>query len=127
LWLQAAGIAVLQKLPFLSRTAWAAERRAARRGVSLCGAEFGADKADFSNEDLGVFGRDYTYNSERTAAYFCDNDLRLLRLPFRWERLQPRLGEALDETELNAVFHEGIVVTRQSLACGISATVRVPV
>jgi endoglucanase len=91
LWLQAAGIALLEKLPFLSRTARAEERRAARRGVSLCGAEFGAEKADFSNENPGVFGRDYTYNSERTTAYFCDHDLRLLRLPFRWERLQPRL------------------------------------
>jgi endoglucanase len=100
LWLQAAGIALLEKLPFLSRTAHAAERRTARRGVSLSGAEFGTDKADFSNENLGVYGRDYTYNRERTAAYFCDHDLRLLRLPFRWERLQPRLGEALDETEL---------------------------
>lgn len=98
--LQAAAIALLKKLPFLSRSARAAEGRAARRGVSLSGAEFGADKADFSNEHRGVFGRDYTYNSERTTAYFCDLDLRLLRLPFRWERLQPRLGEALDEMEL---------------------------
>src|SRR5262249_10239013 len=100
LWLQAAGITLLEELPVLSRTAGAAERREARRGVSLSGAEFGADKPDFSNENIGSFGRDYTYNSERTAAYFCDNDLRLLRLPFRWERIQPRLGEALDKTEL---------------------------
>jgi endoglucanase len=100
LWLQTVGIALLEKLPFLSRPARAAERRPPRRGVSLSGAEFGTDKADFCNENPGVFGRDYTYNSERTAAYFCDNALRLLRLPFRWERLQPRLGEPLDETEL---------------------------
>ncbi len=33
-------------------------------------------------------------------AYFCDQGLRLLRLPFRWERIQPRLGEALDDAEL---------------------------
>jgi endoglucanase len=100
LWLQAAGVALLEKLPFLSRTARAEARTMARRGVSLSGAEFGADKADFSNENPGVFDKDYTYNSERTTAYFCDQQLRLLRLPFRWERLQPRLGEALDETEL---------------------------
>jgi endoglucanase len=100
LGLHAVAIALLEKLPFLSRTARAAKGRTSRRGVSLCGAEFGAEKADFSNENPGVFDRDYTYNSERTSAYFCDQDLRLLRLPFRWERLQPRLGEALDEREL---------------------------
>jgi endoglucanase len=68
--------------------------------VSLCGAEFGAEKDNFSNENPGVFGRDYTYNSERTAAYFCDRGLRLIRLPFRWERILPRLGQALDAAEL---------------------------
>jgi endoglucanase len=68
--------------------------------VSLCGAEFGADKADFSNETSGIYGQDYSYPSERTGAYFCDEGLALLRLPFRWERIQPRLGEALDDAEL---------------------------
>jgi endoglucanase len=100
LWLQTVGIPLLEKLSFLSGAARAAERRAARRGLSICGAEFGTDKADFSNENPGVFGKDFTYNSERTTAYFCDHDLRRLRLPFRWERLQPRLGEALDAAEL---------------------------
>jgi endoglucanase len=103
LWLQAGVIALLEKLPFLSRTARATERRAARRGVSLSGAEFGTDKEDFSNENPGVFDRDYTYNSERTVAYFCDHKIRLLRLPIRWERLQPRLGEDLDATELKHI------------------------
>ena len=77
-----------------------AKRGAARRGVSLSGAEFGADKADFSNESPGIYGQDYSYPSERTVAYFCDQGLGLLRLPFRWERIQPRLGEALDDAEL---------------------------
>jgi endoglucanase len=95
-----AGIALWKKLPFLSSVAGAAERSVARRGVSLCGAEFGADKADFSNENPGIYGRDYSYNSERTVAYFCVQGLRLLRVPFRWERIQPRLGEALDDAEL---------------------------
>jgi endoglucanase len=54
----------------------------------------------FSDATPGTFGKDYTYNSERTVAYFCEHGLRLLRLPLRWERLQPRLGQALDEGEL---------------------------
>jgi endoglucanase len=95
-----AGVGLWKKLPFLSRVARAAEGSAARRGVSLCGAEFGADKADFSNENPGTYGQDYSYPGERTVAYFCDQGLGLLRLPFRWERIQPRLGEALDAAEL---------------------------
>lgn len=100
LWLPTAGMALWEKLPFWSRPAGAAERRGARRGVSLCGAEFAAERADFSNENPGIVGRDYAYNSERTVAYFCDQGLGLIRLPFRWERIQPRLGQPLDDAEL---------------------------
>jgi endoglucanase len=50
-----------------------------------------------------VFGRNYTYNSEPTVAYFCAQGFSLLRLPLRWERLQPRLGQALDAAELSRV------------------------
>ena len=71
-----------------------------RRGVSLAGPEFGSAKAEFSNLNPGVCGRDYTYNSESTFAYFCAHNLRLLRLPLRWERLQPHFNQPLEETEI---------------------------
>jgi endoglucanase len=71
-----------------------------RRGVALAGGEFGAEKPTFSNLTPGEFGRDYTYNSARTVAYFCRLGLRLLRVPFRWERVQPHPGEDLDAREL---------------------------
>jgi endoglucanase len=73
------------------------------RGVSIAGPEFGTAAASFSNEEPGVFGRDYTYNSERTVAYFCEKQFRILRLPVRWERLQPRLTAPLDKDELQRV------------------------
>jgi endoglucanase len=69
-------------------------------GVTLAGPEFGVDQPGFSNRNPGVFGRDYTYNSERTTTYFCRQGLRRLRIPVRWERLQPALNEALDPAEL---------------------------
>jgi endoglucanase len=96
LGLQAAAVAAMGLSPVAAE---AAPRP--RRGVSLAGAEFGADGGGFSHRCRGVFGRDYTYQSERTVAYFCEQGLGLLRLPVRWERLQPRLGEALDENELD--------------------------
>ncbi|HEX7450528.1 MAG TPA: glycoside hydrolase family 5 protein [Pirellulales bacterium] len=70
-----------------------------RRGVSLSGAEFGV-RPDFSNRNLGQFGKDYTYNSEKTVAYFARQGVKHLRVPFRWERMQPSLGGELDATEL---------------------------
>jgi endoglucanase len=91
-------LAGLSWLPFRARAGDAPKRP--RRGVSLAGAEFGAEGPQFSNENLGTYGKHYTYNGERTVRYFCDHGLRLLRIPFRWERVQPRLGEALDATEL---------------------------
>jgi endoglucanase len=78
-------------------------KKVSRRGVSLAGPEFGTQRPGFSNASPGVFGQDYTYNSEQTVAYFCARGVSLLRLPLRWERLQPRLGQALDEGELSRV------------------------
>ncbi len=72
-----------------------------RRGVSISGAEFGVEKAGFSNATPGQFGRDYTFNTERTTRHLCENGLSLIRIPVRWERLQPRLGGDLDGLELS--------------------------
>lgn len=71
-----------------------------RLGVTLAGPEFGVGK-EFSNLAPGRLGREYTYNSEATTAYFCKQGLKLLRIPVRWERMQPQLGQALDRAELD--------------------------
>lgn len=70
-----------------------------RPGVNLCGAEFG-EGGSFSNENPGVFDQDYTYNSEKTVAWFAERGAKLFRLPFRWERIQPKLGGPLNPGEL---------------------------
>jgi endoglucanase len=74
-----------------------------RGGVSLAGAEFGSDKPNFSNANPGIYGQDYTYPDRRTIEYFAACGLGLLRLPFRWERLQPQLGQSLDAAELKRI------------------------
>ena len=61
------------------------------RGINLAGAEFG--------EGRGVYGKDYIYPSQETVAYFAGKGFNAVRLPFRWERLQPRLGRAFDKGE----------------------------
>lgn len=62
------------------------------KGVNLSGAEYG-DKS-------GVYGTNYIYPSEKTVAYFAGKGMNLVRLPFRWQRLQPVLGGKLDADEL---------------------------
>ena len=62
------------------------------RGVNLSGAEFG---------DLpGKRDTDYTYPSEATIQRLGKLGASAIRLPFRWERLQPELNGSLDIMEL---------------------------
>ncbi|RAI41378.1 glycoside hydrolase family 5 protein [Rhodoplanes roseus] len=53
-------------------------------GVNLAGADFGTIP--------GVHGTEYLYPGPRDVDYFGDLGFGLIRLPFKWERLQPRLG-----------------------------------
>ncbi|MGQ3210032.1 MAG: glycoside hydrolase family 5 protein [Shinella sp.] len=61
------------------------------RGINLAGAEFG--------EGRGTYNKDYAYPSEKTIAYFAGKGFNAVRLPFKWERLQPRLGRGFDKAE----------------------------
>ncbi len=62
-------------------------------GINLSGAEFG-------NEWPGTFGRTYTYPGAADLDYYKARGLELIRLPFRWERIQPILEEPLAPEEL---------------------------
>lgn len=61
-------------------------------GVNLAGGEFGRMP--------GVYGRDYVYPGAAQFDYCKAKGLTIVRLPFRWERLQPKLSAPLDEAEL---------------------------
>lgn len=77
----------------------------AYRGVNLCGAEFGVDAWGVGALP-GTFGSSYTYphptyaSGYTSADYFVGKGVTTFRLPFRWERLEPRRGQAFDATEL---------------------------
>jgi len=64
------------------------------RGVNLAGADFGESNLP------GTYGVDYTYPTNAEAVYFKSKGMNVIRLPFRWERLQPTLNAALNPTEL---------------------------
>jgi endoglucanase len=51
------------------------------RGVNLSGAEFGSTYP-------GVYNKDYTYPTAQEYQYYGQAGQKLIRLPFRWERIQ---------------------------------------
>lgn len=75
------------------------------RGVNVAGGEFGAPTVDptsgFSNENPGTYDQAYHYDGQATFNFLAARGIRLVRIPFRWERLQPALGRPLDGAELN--------------------------
>jgi len=62
-------------------------------GVNLSGGEFGGVYP-------GVRGRDYSYPSLEDYKSFKDSGVKIVRVPFRWERIQPILGMPLDSQAL---------------------------
>ncbi len=66
-----------------------------RFGVNLAGAEFGEDNMP------GVFNVHYTYPTNDELDYYKSKGIGLIRLPFRWERLQRTLGGPLNGPEIS--------------------------
>ncbi|HEU0024557.1 MAG TPA: cellulase family glycosylhydrolase [Thermoleophilaceae bacterium] len=75
-----------------------------RRGVNVAGGAFGAPAIDptssFSNANPGQIEVDYHYDAAETFLFLARRNIDLVRVEFRWERLQPALGRPLDRAEL---------------------------
>lgn len=63
-------------------------------GVNLAGGEFRTEML------TAMYGRDYAYPDGLAAAPFVAAGMTAVRLPFRWERLQPTPMASLDTAEL---------------------------
>jgi endoglucanase len=68
------------------------------RAVSLSGAEWG--EGSQAQLMTGTYGADWYYPTTEEVAYFKGKGMNMVRIPFRWERMQPTLGGALDQVEL---------------------------
>jgi endoglucanase len=66
-------------------------------GVNLSGAEWGERQLP------GVHGKTYTYPPARSLDYYKSKGVMLVRLPFRWERVQRALNGPLDAEELGRI------------------------
>ena len=69
--------------------------RTPARGVNLAGPEFGTG--------LGTLHTTYTFNSEKSYRHFSERGLTLIRVPIKWERIQPVLGGPLDPQYLGGL------------------------
>lgn len=96
------------------------------RGVNLAQAEFGewgaghdpvAATSPLHNRNVGTYGSTYAYPSARSYAYLAGRGVGVVRLPFRWERVQRTPAGDLDATELARL--------RESLDGAAAAGVRV--
>jgi hypothetical protein len=78
--------------------------RGYRRGVALAGGAFGFPSdpptSRYSNRAPGRLDVDYHYDGPASLRFLARRGVDLLRVEFRWERLQPVLGAPLDAAEL---------------------------
>ncbi len=63
-------------------------------GVNLSGAEFGQTVP-------GTYNTDYTYPNQAEVDYFQSRGMNIVRLPFRWERMQRATNGAFNSAEFN--------------------------
>jgi endoglucanase len=84
-------------------------RKEPLRGVNVSGAEF------HSNRIPGVLNKDYTYPNPVDFGYIRSIGANVIRLPFRWERIQPELMKELDAKELRSLTSTVDDANRQGL------------
>jgi hypothetical protein len=84
--------------------------RGTGRGVNVNGGEFGigpnlgtGDGGSFSNRSPGTLERDYRYEDAEFFEELAVRGVEFVRLPFRWERIQPMPGDELDPGEVAAL------------------------
>ncbi|WP_067145360.1 cellulase family glycosylhydrolase [Pseudotamlana agarivorans] len=65
-------------------------------GINLAGADFGSNMP-------GTYNVDYTYPTESELDYYKTKGLKLVRLPFKWERIQHTLNGNLNTDELSRI------------------------
>ncbi len=81
------------------------------KGVNLAGADFGEDSLP------GILDKDYTYPTAAEVDYFTGKGMTIIRLPFRWERLQRRQLAVFNAAEQARHGHVRHVRHRQGRLC----------
>lgn len=89
-WTPTATASIVEKHPTVSTVY--------ERGVNLSGAEYGTDALRPGTENTNYF-----HHAQADYDFLAGRGHTIVRFPFRWERLQPTLGAALDSTYLTSL------------------------
>ena len=81
---------------------------AERRGLNMSGADFGTPgpldaTSSFSNANPGTYNSAYHFDTQASYSYVASRGITLVRLPVRWERVQPSLGGPLNAAEVSRI------------------------
>ena len=85
-------------------------------GIKVCGPEFGQTKFP------GVYGFDFIYPDSMELQYFYNKGFRMIDIPFRWERVQPKLMGDLDSIEMSRM--NTIIKTCNSIGLQVKLTLQ---
>lgn len=85
-----------------------AQAGADRRGVNMSGGDFGTPgpldpTSTFSNANPGTYDSAYHFDTQQSFSYVASRGINLVRVPVRWERVQPVLGGALNAAEVQRI------------------------
>lgn len=74
------------------------------RGVNAFGGDSGSPSFEatstFSNTNVGTYGSNWLYDRLDSLKFYAGRGHKSIRVPFRWERLQPTLGAAFNAAEM---------------------------
>src|SRR5215210_5863261 len=79
-----------------------------RRGLNMSGGDFGTPgpleaTSAFSNANPGTYNSAYHFDTQASFSYVASRGITLVRLPVRWERVQPSLGGPLNAAEVQRI------------------------
>src|SRR5687767_215501 len=79
-----------------------------RRGINMSGGDFGTPgpleaTSTFSNANPGSYNSAYHFDTQQSFSYVASRGINVVRLPVRWERVQPVLGGALNAAEVQRI------------------------
>jgi hypothetical protein len=95
-----------------------------RRGITDAGGEFGyapttQPTSPFSNRNPGRYNIAYHYDRRATFDYLAGRGIDLVKIPFRWERIQRRPGAALWQDEVRRLR----AAVKRADAAGLAAII----
>jgi aryl-phospho-beta-D-glucosidase BglC (GH1 family) len=87
------------------------------RAITVAGGEFAGPEivptSTYSNHDPGKYNRDYHFDAPRTFEFLAGRGIGTIRIEFRWETIQRKLGGALHSRSMD-LMDSVVLAARQA-------------